>query len=114
MGLGVAVASVALGAAVIEKHFTLSRKDGGVASAFSSEPQEMKSLVDETQKAWQALGKISYAKLAKRKIICNLDDRCMVGEDMKAGERFTQKNLRIIRPGFGIAPRYYEVFLGKK
>jgi len=114
LGLGVAVASIALGATVIEKHFTLSRKDGGVDSAFSSEPQEMKWLVDETTKAWQALGEVSYGATGKEQKSLQFRRSLYVGQDMKAGESFTPDNLRIIRPGYGLPPKYYETFLGKK
>lgn len=114
LGIGVAVASIALGAAVIEKHFTMSRKDGGVDSAFSLEAHEMKLLVEETERAWQALGKISYGAVGSEQKSLQFRRSLYVGQDMKAGEKFTPENLRIIRPGFGLAPKYYEVFLGKK
>ena len=114
MGVGVSVASVALGACVIEKHFTLCRADGGVDSAFSLEPAEMKSLVLETERAWQALGKICYGPTESEKKSLVFRRSIYVAEDIKAGEPFTDKNLRIIRPGNGLPPKYLEMLLGKK
>jgi len=114
MGVGVSVASVALGATVIEKHFTLCRTDGGVDSAFSLEPAEMKSLVVETERAWQALGKVSYGPTAAEKKSLVFRRSIYVAEDIKAGEPFTVKNLRIIRPGNGLPPKYLDVLLDKK
>lgn len=114
MGIGVSVAAVALGATVIEKHFTLSRDEGGVDAAFSLEPHELSALVTETERAWQALGEIRYgpteaegrARLRRRSLY--------IGEDMKAGDVLTPQNLRRIRPGHGLAPKYYEMLLGKR
>ncbi len=113
LGIGVAVASVVLGSVVIEKHFTLSKADGGVDSAFSMEPDEMKSLVTETKKAWQALGKIQYGQTEEEKKSMSYRRSMYVAKDIGAGERFTKENIRIIRPGFGLHPRYYEMLLGK-
>ena len=113
MGMGVAVASVALGATVIEKHFTLSRADGGVDSAFSMEPDEMKQLVEETQKAWQALGRVSYGPTEKEKESGKFRRSIYVVKDIMDGEEFTSKNLGIIRPGDGLPPKYLDVLLGR-
>lgn len=113
LGIGVAVASVALGATVIEKHFTLSRDEGGVDSAFSMEPSEMKQLVVETERAWQALGKINYTVTEQEKKSLQFRRSLYIVEDMKAGEIITERNMRAIRPGLGVSPKYYEKFLGK-
>ena len=114
LGIGVAVASVALGATVIEKHFTLSRADGGVDSAFSMEPEEMKLLVEETCKAWQSLGKVSYGTTEKEKASAKFRRSIYIVENIKEGEEFTSKNLRIIRPGSGLPPKFYDSIIGKK
>lgn len=114
MGIGAAVAGTALGATVIEKHFTLSRSGGGVDAAFSMEPEEMRALVLETERAWQALGKISYGPTEKEKASLRYRRSLYVALDMKAGEVFTAENLRAVRPGFGLPPKHYELLLGKK
>jgi N-acetylneuraminate synthase len=113
MGIGVAVASVALGATFIEKHFTLRRADGGVDSAFSMEPEEMHQLVVETEKAWQSMGKINYGATEAEKASLNFRRSLYVSQDMKAGDVFTPKNLRAVRPGLGLSPKYYDIFLGQ-
>lgn len=114
MGVGVAVASVAFGATVIEKHFTLSRADGGVDSAFSLEPHELKSLVTESERAWLALGKVSYGPTqAEQK--SRLRRRSLyIGEDMEPGDVLTERNLRRVRPGEGLPPKFYDALLGRK
>lgn len=114
MGIGAAVAAVALGATVIEKHFTLARADGGVDSVFSMEPHELKALVVETERAWQALGRVSYGPTESEKMSLKYRRSLYISEDLKAGEILTEKNLRIIRPGLGLAPKYYDVLLGKR
>ena len=114
LGLGVSIASVALGATVIEKHFTMDRSDGGVDSAFSMEPAEMNQLVIETERAWQALGKINYSVTEQEKKSLQFRRSLYIVEDMKAGDVINEKNMRAIRPGLGLSPQYYEFFLGKK
>jgi len=114
MGVGVSIAAVAYGATVIEKHFTLSRADGGVDSAFSLEPEEMKSLVVETERAWQGLGHISYGPTEAEKKSLMFRRSIYFAENIQAGEVFTSDNLRVVRPGFGLHPRFYRSLLGKK
>jgi N-acetylneuraminate synthase len=114
MGIGVSIASVALGATVIEKHFTLDRSEGGVDSAFSMEPAEFKLLVDESKKAWESLGKVSYERGESEKKSLVFRRSLYIAEDMKAGEVLTEKNLRAVRPGLGLSPKYYDQFLGRK
>lgn len=113
MGTGVAVAAVALGATVIEKHFTLSRADGGVDSAFSMEPAEMKTLVEETERAWQAIGKITYGPTEKEKASLKFRRSIYVAKDIEAGEKFTEENIRIVRPGYGLEPKFYPILIDK-
>lgn len=114
MGIGAAVASVALGATVIEKHFTLRRDDGGVDSAFSMEPAEMAQLVIESERAWQALGQIHYGSTKAEKASRLFRRSLYVVEDIKAGEVLTTNNVRAIRPGLGLPPKYLTHVLGKK
>lgn len=114
MGVGTAVAAVALGATVIEKHFTLRRADGGVDSAFSMEPAEMQELVTETMRAWQALGEVQYGATEAEKGSLVFRRSLYIAEDLKAGEVLTRKNLRAIRPGYGLPPKYLEQLLGRK
>jgi len=113
MGVGVSVASVALGATVIEKHFTLNRADGGVDSSFSMEPAEMAQLVIETERAWQAMGQISYGATEAEKKSLVFRRSLYIVKDMKAGDLLTSDNVRAIRPGFGLATKYLDIVLGK-
>jgi len=113
LGLGVAVASVALGATVIEKHFTLDRADGGVDSAFSMEPEEVRQLIIETERAWQGLGNIHYGRTAAEQKSLVFRRSLYITKDLKAGDVLTPENLRAIRPGRGLPPKYYEILLGK-
>jgi N-acetylneuraminate synthase len=113
MGIGVAVAAVAHGAAVVEKHFTLRRSDGGVDSQFSLEPAELASLVTETNRAWQSLGAIYYGPTDSERKSLKFRRSIYIGADVQGGDVLTRENLRIVRPGFGLHPRYYEMLLGR-
>ncbi len=113
MGVGVSVASVALGATVIEKHFTLNRADGGVDSVFSMEPAEMVHLVVETERAWQALGHVSYGPTEAEKKSTQFRRSLYIVQDMKAGDVLTRENVRAIRPGLGLPTKYLEHVLSK-
>jgi pseudaminic acid synthase len=113
MGVAVSLASVALGATVIEKHFTLDRSDGGVDSSFSMEPAEMKQLVIESTRAWQSLGKVSYGPTEAEKKSLQFRRSLYIVKDVQAGEMLTRENLRSIRPGLGLPPKYLEVLLGR-
>ena len=114
MGIGVALAAVGLGVRVIEKHFTLNRADGGVDSAFSMEPHEMKALVDESLKAYQALGRIQTEVQAVEEKSLLFKRSIYASRDISPGEAFSADNLRIIRPALGLAPKHWETVQGKK
>ena len=111
MGCGAAIAAVALGATVVEKHFTLARADGGVDSAFSLEPAELKLLRVETERAWLALGGVVFGGSAAEAASLAYRRSLYVVQDMAAGEAFTPHNVRAIRPGFGLPPKYLESVL---
>lgn len=113
LGIGVAVASVALGATVVEKHFTLSRAAGGVDADFSLEPAELEALVKETKVAGLALGKVVYGPTDREWESRKHRRSIYVVEDVSAGEVLTRENIRVIRPGLGLAPKYFEAVLGK-
>lgn len=113
MGVGVAVASVAVGASVIEKHFTLSRADGGVDSAFSMEPEEMEMLVKETEKAWQAMGSISYGPTEREKASLQFRRSLYIIRDIRCGEKITVDHVRAIRPGLGLPPKFIDQIIGR-
>lgn len=114
LGIGVAVASVALGATVIEKHFTLRRADGGVDSAFSMEPDEMKQLVEETGRAWQSIGKTFVGPTEAEKSSITFRRSLYIVKELKAGDILTNENVRAIRPGLGLPPKHLNQILGKK
>lgn len=113
LGIAVPVAAVALGACIIEKHFTLSRKEPGPDSAFSLEPHEFKEMVDAIRTAEKAIGKISYEITEKQKESRRFRRSLFVVKDTKMGEEFTQENVKSIRPGFGLHPRYLSDLYGK-
>jgi pseudaminic acid synthase len=112
MGTGVSVASVVFGATVIEKHFTLARADGGVDSTFSLEPAELRQLVIETERAWQAVGSVTYGPSQAEKRSLQFRRSLYIVRDMKAGDVLTTDNLRAIRPGFGLPPEHLQEVLG--
>ncbi|MDF2536399.1 MAG: N-acetylneuraminate synthase [Bacillales bacterium] len=113
MGIGVSVASIAFGATVIEKHFTLSRADGGVDSQFSMEPAEMCQLVNESKRAWQAIGEITYGATEKEKASLKYRRSIYISKDVNKGDKVTSENIRIVRPGFGLKPNNFEIVLGR-
>ena len=114
MGIGAAIASVALGASVIEKHFTLARADGGVDSAFSMEPAEMAQLLIESKRAWQSLGRVSFGPNSSEKKSLQFRRSIYVVKDIKRGEVLSHENVRVIRPGFGLPPKYIDDVLGRR
>lgn len=114
LGLGASVAAIALGATVVEKHFTLCRDDGGVDCAFSLEPQEMSQLARETKTAWQALGKIKYGPGSSEMKSLIFKRSLYISHNVMTGEKLTEFNLRCVRPGLGIAPKFYDLVLGKR
>ena len=114
LGIGVSVAAVALGAVIIEKHFTLARQDGGVDSAFSMEPHEMKMLVEDSERAWQSLGRIHYGPTSAEKNAVKRRRSLYVSRDMSAGEALTLENIKVVRPGHGLEPKFLDAVLGMK
>ncbi|GHV75996.1 pseudaminic acid synthase [Spirochaetia bacterium] len=114
LGTAVSVAAVALGAKVIEKHFTLSRAEGGVDSAFSMEPQEMERLVTDTNTALQSLGSVSYGPTEAEQASLKFRRSLYVVKEVKKGELFTPDNIRSIRPAVGLPTKKYEEVLNKR
>lgn len=113
LGIGVAIASIALGAVAIEKHFTLDRNDGGVDSAFSLEPEELKNLVVESERAWQSLGKVTYGCSRDEEKSLQYRRSLYVVEHISKGEKFSNNNIKSIRPGLGLLPKYIDEIIGK-
>ena len=113
MGCGVSVAAVGLGAVLIEKHFTLARADGGVDSTFSLEPAEFRMLRTETERAWQSIGRVTYGGTKAEEKSRAFRRSLYIAKDLAPGDVLTPENLRIIRPGFGLPPKFYEQMLGK-
>ena len=114
MGIGASIAAVAHGATVIEKHFTLDREDGGVDSAFSMEPSEMKQLVIEAERAHQSLGNIKYGPSKSEIKSLSFRRSLYIAKDMKKGDILNENNLRVVRPGLGLPPKYLNILLGRK
>lgn len=113
-GIGVAIAAVALGATVVEKHFTLSRSEGGVDAAFSLEPSELASLVLESERAWLGLGDVRFGPTEHETKSLVFRRSLYVVKDVAAGELLSSSNVRAIRPGLGLPPKFLETFLGKR
>lgn len=114
LGIGAAVAAVALGATVIEKHVTLRRADGGVDSAFSLEPHEVRALVEESERARLSLGQVHYGASSAEKASLKYRRSLYVVADIRAGEVFSDANVRAIRPGFGLAPKHLDAVIGRR
>jgi N-acetylneuraminate synthase len=114
MGLGVAVAAVALGATVVEKHFTLSRADGGVDATFSLEPEEFARMRVETERVWQALGKVRYGPTEAERPSLVFRRSLYITADLEPGATLTSENVRAIRPGLGLPPKFLEALIGRK
>lgn len=113
LGVSVPVAAVALGACIVEKHFTLSRAEPGPDSAFSLEPAEFKAMVDAIRVAEKAVGRVNYDMTEKERASLVFRRSLFVVEDVRAGEPFSARNVRSIRPGYGLAPKHYEDVLGR-
>jgi len=114
MGTAVATTSIALGACLIEKHFTLSRADKGPDSEFSLEPDELKQLCQDTKIAWQSLGNSGYERSASEQENVRFRRSIYAVQDIQKGERFTTENVRRIRPGFGLDPKHWYQVLSSK
>ncbi len=114
LGIAVSIAAIALGACIIEKHFTLSRQVPGPDSAFSLEPQEFKAMVEAVRTAEKALGQISYEVAEQEKASQVFRRSLFVVKDMKAGDVFTEEQVRSIRPGYGLHTRYLDIVIGQR
>ncbi len=113
LGIGVAIGAVALGACVVEKHFTLRREDGGVDSVFSIEPEELRNLVIESEKAFLSLGSVYYGVLKAEEKNLTFKRSIYCVQDINKGDLFSKSNVKVLRPGNGLLPKYYEIVLGK-
>ncbi len=113
LGIGVSIAGVALGASVIEKHFVLSRDDGGVDAAFSLEPTEFKCLVNESKSAAQSIGEVLYGGDSTEQNSKKYRRSIYIAQDLKSGQKLTVDNIKVVRPGFGLAPKFYTQVLGQ-
>lgn len=113
IGIGVAIASIALGGSIVEKHFTLDRASGGVDAAFSAEPKELKLLVEECKKAWLSLGKVSYGPTDRERPSLKYRRSLYFTRDLKKGEKISSMNVRSIRPAFGLSTKHYDSIIGR-
>ena len=113
-GIGVAIASVMFGSVLIEKHFTLDKKDGGLDDSFSINPKELKELVVETKRAWKSKGKVYYGISKSERASIIFKRSIYISKNIKKNELFTKKNIKVIRPNLGLHPKYFNQILGKK
>ncbi|KZL94099.1 pseudaminic acid synthase [Clostridium magnum DSM 2767] len=114
LGISVSVEAVTLAVKTVAKHFTLCRADGGPEAAFSLEPDELRQMVKSIREVEKALGGVSYELTEKMKNSREFSRSLFVTQDIKEGEKFTEENVRSIRPGFGMHPRYYYDIIGKE
>lgn len=112
LGIAVPLAAIGLGAVLIEKHVTLDRGDGGVDAAFSLEPDELRELVQGSERAWQSVGEVHYGPLPAERASLMFRRSLFVTADLRAGDELTHDNLRAIRPGYGLEPRYLDDLVG--
>jgi sialic acid synthase SpsE len=108
-----AIASIAMGVSIIEKHFTLNRSSGGPDDSFSLEPLELQQLCKDSKTAWASLGRVNYERKESEKENAKFRRSLYVVKDIKAGEVITRENVKSIRPGFGLAPKFYEQVMGR-
>ncbi len=113
-GIGVSVAAVALGAPVIEKHFVLDRQAGGVDAAFSLEPDQLASLVKESRRAWQAMGSVHYGGAQAEEKARQYRRSIYISDNVQAGDILSRKNIKVVRPAFGLAPKHWDQVIGKR
>lgn len=113
-GIGVAIASVAFGASIIEKHFTLNRNDGGLDDSFSINPSELNTLVCESRRAWESIGRTFYGILNAEKGSLIFKRSIYTSKNVKKGEKFSEHNIKVVRPNKGLHPKFFEKILGKK
>jgi pseudaminic acid synthase len=114
LGIGTSLGAIALGASVIEKHFTIDRSEGGVDSAFSIEPLELFQLVKESKQVWESVGDISYGITKDEEKSLDFRRSIYISKNLKKGETLTKSNIRKVRPGRGLSPKYFEIVVGKK
>ncbi|MHA7879271.1 MAG: pseudaminic acid synthase [Saccharospirillum sp.] len=114
LGNATAIASIALGACLIEKHFTLDRNGGGPDDSFSLEPADMRALCEDTEMAWQALGRVNYERTESERGNLKFRRSLYYVKDLSAGETITADSIRSVRPGYGVAPKYRDALIGRR
>ena len=114
LGIGSSIGAISFGACLIEKHFTLDRSDGGVDSSFSMDPTELKLLVEESERAWESIGQISYGPTKSELKSLKYRRSIYFSKDILKGEKITETNIKIIRPAYGLEPKYFSKIIGKR